>query len=84
MGETPLQHVLCIMNNKRETPDRRFDAAKAALPYCHPQLRSVEFAGHLTHGISRELSEFIAGNATATRSFLGFDEEDSDAETEAD
>ena len=34
--------------------------------------------GEMLHGMSEELRKFIAGNATASRSFIGFDEEDSD------
>lgn len=35
--------------------------------------------GEMLVGVSEELRKFIAGNATAARSFLGFDAEDSDA-----
>ena len=32
----------------------------------------------MLHGMSEELRKFIAGNATVSRSFIGFDEEDCD------
>lgn len=82
--ETPLDYMLRVMRDKR-TPDARRDfMAKAAAPYMHPALKAVDFTGHLTHGISRELADFIAGNKAAARSFIRFDDEDQDAEEEAD
>lgn len=32
--------------------------------------------GEMLHGVSDELRKFIAGNATVSRSFIGFDDED--------
>ena len=32
----------------------------------------------MLHGVSDELRKFIAGNATVSRSFIGFDDEDLD------
>lgn len=40
--------------------------------------------GEMLHGISEELRQFIAGNRNAPRSFLGFDEEDQDAQATTD
>ncbi len=40
-GEMPLDYLIRVMRNPKETADRRFDAAKAAAPYCHPRLTSV-------------------------------------------
>lgn len=40
--------------------------------------------GEMLLGVSEELRRFIAGNATAARSFLGFDEEDQHPQEEAD
>ena len=39
--------------------------------------------GEMLHGVSEELRQFIAGNATAARAFLGFDGEDQDEEEAA-
>lgn len=36
--------------------------------------------GEMLHGVSEELRKFIAGNAASGRSFLGFDEDDQDAQ----
>lgn len=82
--DTPLDFLCRIFRDRRKPIDLRLNAAKAAAPYMHPALKSVDFHGHLTHGISRELAEFIAGNKTASRAFLGFDDEDQDAQAEAD
>lgn len=82
--ETPLDFLLRIMRDTKRPIELRFNAARAAAPFMHPALKSVDFTGHLTHGISRELAEFIAGNRAAARSFLGFDGEGQDAEAETD
>jgi hypothetical protein len=40
-GEQPLDFLLRIMRDRREPGSTRFMAAKAAAPYCHPQLQAV-------------------------------------------
>jgi hypothetical protein len=40
-GEQPLDFLLRIMRDRREPGSTRFLAAKAAAPYCHPQLQAV-------------------------------------------
>jgi hypothetical protein len=37
--QMPLDLMLAIMRNRAESRDVRFAAAKAAAPYCHPQLQ---------------------------------------------
>lgn len=47
-GPTPLEFLLRVMNNDVEDMDRRLDAAKAAAPYCHSKLTSVQVSGGLS------------------------------------
>jgi hypothetical protein len=44
-GLTPLDYLLKVMRDEAEQPDARRDAAKAAAPYVHPKLASVELSG---------------------------------------
>lgn len=41
-GEVPLDHLLKIMRDESQPTSVRVEAAKAAAPYCHPKLASVE------------------------------------------
>jgi hypothetical protein len=76
----PLDFLLGVMWNGQAPMELRFKAAIAAAPYCHPQLRSVDFKGSMTVGVSAALLKFIEGNTSASRSFLDFDREDRDEE----
>jgi hypothetical protein len=44
-GTTPLEYLLGILRDDDQPPDTRFEAAKAAAPYCHPRLNSTELRG---------------------------------------
>ena len=44
-GLTPLDHMLKIMWDPKAEPALRMDAAKAAAPYCHSKLSTVEVGG---------------------------------------
>ena len=44
-GETPLEYMLRIMRDEAAESTRRDDMAKAAAPYLHPRLSSVEHTG---------------------------------------
>ena len=44
-GQLPLDFLLSIMRNKTQPLERRLEAAKAAAPYCHARLASVEQPG---------------------------------------
>jgi hypothetical protein len=46
-GETPLAYMLRIMRDETADPDRRDEMAKAAAPYVHPRLASVQHAGRV-------------------------------------
>lgn len=41
----PLDYMLEILRNEAMDPDARMDAAKAAAPYVHAKLASVEHRG---------------------------------------
>ena len=41
-GLTPLDYMISIMRNESLEEDKRLDAAKAAAPYVHPRLASVD------------------------------------------
>lgn len=44
-GLTPLDYMLKLMRNSKLDLDARLEAAKAAAPYVHPKLNSIEFTG---------------------------------------
>ena len=46
-GVTPLDYLLDVMRNS-ESEAVRLDAAKAAAPYVHPKLASVENKGEMS------------------------------------
>lgn len=41
-GETPLDFLLRVMRDKEADEDKRIDCAKAAAPYVHAKLASVD------------------------------------------
>lgn len=41
-GLTPLEYMLRVMRNSKAPPGRRDEMAKAAAPYLHPRLSSIE------------------------------------------
>jgi Family of unknown function (DUF5681) len=44
-GQMPLDFLLLIMRNNTQPLERRLEAAKAAAPYCHARLASIEHSG---------------------------------------
>ena len=44
-GETPLEYMLRIMRDEAAESTRRDEMAKAAAPYLHPRLSSIEHTG---------------------------------------
>jgi Family of unknown function (DUF5681) len=44
-GEMPLDYMLAVMRDKTQSPKRRLEAARAAAPFCHPKLTSIEHSG---------------------------------------
>lgn len=51
-GITPLDYLLNLMRNEKADDDDRLEAAKAAAPYVHPKLSSVEMNASI--GVSHE------------------------------
>jgi hypothetical protein len=41
-GLTPLEYMLAVLRDETVEPERRDEMAKAAAPYLHPRLASVE------------------------------------------
>lgn len=46
-GESPLDYMLRVMRDEGQAEDRRDDMAKAAAPYVHAKLSSVDANGQL-------------------------------------
>lgn len=44
-GLSPLDYMLAVLRDTKESPDRRLDAAKAAAPYVHPKRAPVDGDG---------------------------------------
>jgi hypothetical protein len=44
-GITPLDYMLKVMRDSKADPGRRDDMAKAAAPYVHPKLASMQHTG---------------------------------------
>ena len=44
-GITPLDYMLKVMRNNKADPGRRDEMAKAAAPYVHPKLASMQHTG---------------------------------------
>ncbi|WP_421565582.1 hypothetical protein [Ochrobactrum sp. EDr1-4] len=44
-GISPLEYMLSILRDEKANTEDRFEAAKAAAPYVHPKLSSVEHKG---------------------------------------
>lgn len=45
VGETPLEYMLQVMRNSGASDARRDEMAKAAAPYVHPKLASMQHSG---------------------------------------
>jgi hypothetical protein len=41
-GLTPLEYMLAVLRDETVEPERRDEMAKAAAPYLHPRLASIE------------------------------------------
>lgn len=54
---SPLDYLLRVMRDESANRNERIDAAKAAAPYIHAKLSSVEFNGQIGHSHEDALSE---------------------------
>ena len=55
-GLTPLEYMLAVLRDENADPERRDEMAKAAAPYIHPRLASIE-ASHRIKSDVRDLSD---------------------------
>ena len=46
-GDTPLEYMLKVMRDAKADSSRRDDMAKAAAPYVHPKLTSMQHKGSI-------------------------------------
>jgi len=51
-GITPLEFMLNVMRDGKRDVMERLEAAKAAAPYVHPKLATVEVRGPLAHTVT--------------------------------
>ena len=70
-GITPLDYMLRVMRNKRAGAVARLDAAKAAAPYVHARLASIEVKGNGEHPLehtvkadAKQVAELLAAVQT--------------------
>lgn len=65
-GLTPLDYMLAIMRDAQADDELRFEAAKAAAPYVHPRLASIDNTGEaVRHYVAR-----LPHKATTTDQWL--------------
>lgn len=64
-GITPLEYMLGLLRDERLSGDIRFEAAKAAAPFVHPRLSSVEARVDADVSLRPNLIEFVAPDASA-------------------
>ena len=55
-GETPLDFMLRVMRDPEATPAQRQDMAKAAAPYVHPRLSTLEVGNKDGEALKHEFS----------------------------
>ena len=73
-GELPLAYMLRIMRDPSQPVGRRDDMAKAAAPFCHSRLSSVEHSGEVSRptvirapAVSATIGEWQAEYAPGAR-----------------
>jgi hypothetical protein len=54
-GLTPLDYLLSVMRDESEGGEVRRDAAKAAAPYCHSKLQSLDMTARVGHVTDEDL-----------------------------
>lgn len=61
-GLTPLDYMLGVLRDLNETDERRMDAAKAAAPYVHAKLSTVDANIQGQVGVTVEIVRFGGGS----------------------
>jgi hypothetical protein len=46
-GLTPLDYMLSVLRNDKNTDEMRLDAANKAAPYVHPRLNAIQHSGSI-------------------------------------
>lgn len=64
-GITPLEYMLDVMRDVSADRSERMDAAKAAAPYIHPRLSTVEHTGDADKRVAVTMIELVAGEGTS-------------------
>lgn len=64
-GITPLEYMLGRMRDESADRSERMDAAKAAAPYIHPKLSTVEHTGDPDKPVAVTMIELVAGEGTS-------------------
>lgn len=64
-GITPLEYMLDVMRDVSADRSERMDAAKAAAPYIHPRLSTVEHTGDADKPVAVTMIELVAGEGTS-------------------
>lgn len=68
-GLTPLAYMLGTMRDEGKPLELRLDMAKAAAPYLHPRLASVEQTGQINASESMSITvQFVAPDGTLVKS----------------
>jgi hypothetical protein len=57
-GLPPLDYLLSVMRDEENPPQLRLDAAKAAAPYVHPRMSSVEVGNRDPEGFVIQILRF--------------------------
>lgn len=63
-GLSPLEYLLAVMRDGLKEDVVRLDAAKAAAPYVHAKLSSIDFTGSVEHDLTDPVLELFARIAT--------------------
>jgi hypothetical protein len=62
-GLTPLDYMLKVLRDGKEDTSRRDEMAKAAAPYCHPRLSTVDAKVNVNSSLAEALDALKAQNA---------------------
>ena len=63
-GLTPLEYMLKVLRDENEDTPRRDEMAKAAAPYCHPRLSTVDAKVSVNNSLAEALDALKAQNGS--------------------
>jgi hypothetical protein len=64
-GITPLEYMLQILRDEKETPEVRMEAAQSAAPFMHSRLQSIQHTGKDDGPIEIDIIEEVITHASA-------------------